>query len=375
MIYLDHAATTPVARAVLEEMLPYFSEVYGNPSSQHRAGKRALAAVDRARDTVAELLGVRPQEIYFTSGGTESDNWALRGVLAASGKGHALLSPIEHPALLETAKALSRQGYAIDYLPVNAQGIVDVAGVRERLRPDTAVVCCMWANNEVGTLQPIEELAALAHANGSLFFTDAVQAMGSEPVSLAHADLAAFSAHKFYGPKGIGVLYVKSGVKIAPILTGGHQERGRRGGTTDTPLIVGLAKALSLALEDREQNHAYVKGLRDGFLTELLSEPGISLNGAADRRLAANANLRFSGVSGESMAHNLDLVGICVSTGSACTSGAVKPSHVLLAMGQTEEQAGEAVRFTFGLTNTKEDVHAAAERVKALYHRLRGETI
>lgn len=371
MIYLDHAATTPVAKEVLHAMLPYFSEVYGNPSSQHQAGKRAIAAVDEARDTVASLLKVKPQEIYFTSGGTEADNWALRGVLAAGGKKHALISAIEHPAVLETAKELVKQGYRIDFLPVDERGIVKTDKAKALLRPDTALVACMWANNEVGTLQPVEELSEIAHANGSLFFTDCVQAMGSEPVSLQGMDLLSFSAHKFYGPKGIGVLYVKSGTRLSRLITGGHQERGLRGGTTDTPLIVGLAKSLSLALANRAEYAGYIKELRDLFVDELLSESGVSLNGDRALRLSGNANLRFAGVSGESMVFNLDLAGVCASTGSACTSGAVHPSHVLLAMGQSEAEAREAVRFTFGLTNTREDVLQAVKEVKALYRRLK----
>ena len=337
-IYFDHAATTPVDPRVLEKMLPYFTDNFGNPNSQHAFGRRAVTAVDEARDTVAKCIGAKPSEIYFTSGGTESDNWAMRGAahaLANRGK-HLIISAVEHPAMLSAAKELQREGFEVTLAPVDGYGTVDLAKLEEAIRPDTVFIGVMAANNEVGTLQPVKEIAALAKARGIAFFTDAVQAAGTLEVNVKElgADMLSLSGHKFYGPKGVGVLYVRSGLKLARLVAGGHQERGMRGGTTNVPGIVGLAEALRLSQEHLHENAAYVAGLRDRFVARVQKEiPFVKYNGHPENRLPGNANFSFRYIEGESLLFSLDLAGIAVSSGSACSSGSLEPSHVLLAMG------------------------------------------
>lgn len=375
-VYFDHAATTPVDERVLQKMLPYFTDNFGNPNSQHWFGRRSVTAVDEARDTVASLIGAKPSEIYFTSGGTESDNWAIRGAAharAEKGK-HLIISAVEHPAMITTAKELEKEGFEISLAPVDEYGTVDVEKLKSLLRPDTIFVGIMTANNEVGTIQPLAEISGLCRERGILFFTDAVQAAGALKIDVNDpaVDLLSFSGHKFYGPKGVGVLYIRSGLKLGKIITGGHQERTMRGGTTNVPAIVGLAEALRLAQEEREKNAAYVSSLRDRFISRVLHEiPYVKLNGHPQNRLPANANFSFRYIEGESLLFSLDLAGIAVSSGSACSSGSLEPSHVLLAMGLPEGLAHGSIRFSFGKDNTPAQIDYAVDRLKEIVVKLR----
>ncbi len=376
MFYFDHAATTPVDPRVLQKMLPYFTENFGNPNSQHACGRRAAAAVDEARDTVASLIGAKPSEIYFTSGGTESDNWALRGAAHANaerGK-HLIVSAVEHPAMISTAKELQKEGFEVTFAAVDEFGRVDVEELRKSIRPDTTFIGVMTANNEIGTIQPIAEISALARERGIVFFTDAVQAAGALKLNVKEptVDMLSFSGHKFYGPKGVGVLYVRSGVRVGKIITGGHQERSMRGGTTNVPGIVGLAEAFRLANEEMAQNNAHVSAIRDRFIARVLREiPYVKLNGHPKDRLPNNANFSFRYIEGESLLFSLDLAGIAVSSGSACSSGSLEPSHVLLATGLPEGLAHGSIRFSFGKENTAEQIDIAVEKLKEIVVRLR----
>ena len=376
MFYFDHAATTPVDSRVLQKMLPYFTENFGNPNSQHAYGRRTAAAVDEARDTVASLIGAKPNEIYFTSGGTESDNWALRGAAHANaerGK-HLIVSAVEHPAMISTAKELQKEGFEVTFAAVDEFGRVDLQKLKDSIRPDTTFIGVMTANNEIGTLQPIAEISALARERGILFFTDAVQAAGALKLNVKEpaVDMLSFSGHKFYGPKGVGVLYVRSGVRLGKIITGGHQERSMRGGTTNVPGIVGLAEAFRLANEEMAQNNAHVSAIRDRFIARVLREiPYVKLNGHPKDRLPNNANFSFRYIEGESLLFSLDLAGIAVSSGSACSSGSLEPSHVLLATGLPEGLAHGSIRFSFGKENTAEQIDIAVEKLKEIVVRLR----
>lgn len=376
MFYFDHAATTPVDPRVLQKMLPYFTENFGNPNSQHACGRRAAAAVDEARDTVASLIGAKPNEIYFTSGGTESDNWALRGAAHANaerGK-HLIVSAVEHPAMISTAKELQKEGFEVTFAAVDEFGKVDLQKLKDSIRPDTTFIGVMTANNEIGTLQPVAEISALARERGITFFTDAVQAAGALKLNVKEptVDMLSFSGHKFYGPKGVGVLYVRSGVRVGKIITGGHQERSMRGGTTNVPGIVGLAEAFRLANEEMAQNNAHVSAIRDRFIARVLREiPYVKLNGHPKDRLPNNANFSFRYIEGESLLFSLDLAGIAVSSGSACSSGSLEPSHVLLATGLPEGLAHGSIRFSFGKENTAEQIDIAVEQLKEIVVRLR----
>ena len=364
-IYFDHAATTPVDERVLQKMLPYFSEKFGNPNSQHFFGREAVSAGDEAAN-----------EIYFTSGGTESDNWALRGTAYAMrerGK-HLIVSAVEHPAMITTAKELMREGFDVTFAEVDEYGVVDADKLIKEVREDTVFIGIMAANNEVGSIQPIKKIAAFAKEKGIVFFTDAVQAAGAMKLDVKElgVDMLSFSGHKFYGPKGIGVLYVRSGLKLGKIITGGHQERGMRGGTTNTPAIVGMAEALRIADREREENNCKISALRDRFIARVLKEiPYIRLNGHPNDRLPANANFSFEYVEGEALLYNLDLAGIAVSSGSACTSGSLEPSHVLLAMGLDKETAKSSIRFSFGRENSAEEVDFAVDKLKEIIVKLR----
>ena len=376
MFYFDHAATTPVDSRVLQKMLPYFTENFGNPNSQHAYGRRTAAAVDEARDTVASLIGAKPNEIYFTSGGTESDNWALRGAAHANaerGK-HLIVSAVEHPAMISTARELQKEGFEVTFAAVDEFGKVDLQKLKDSIRPDTTFIGVMTANNEIGTIQPIAEISALARERGIVFFTDAVQAAGALKLNVKEptVDMLSFSGHKFYGPKGVGVLYVRSGVRVGKIITGGHQERSMRGGTTNVPGIVGLAEAFRLANEEMAQNNAHVSAIRDRFIARVLREiPYVKLNGHPKDRLPNNANFSFRYIEGESLLFSLDLAGIAVSSGSACSSGSLEPSHVLLATGLPEGLAHGSIRFSFGKENTAEQIDIAVEKLKEIVVRLR----
>lgn len=375
-IYFDHAATTPVDPRVLEKMLPYFTQKFGNPNSQHAFGRETVCAVDDARDEIAACIGAKSSEIYFTSGGTEADNWALRGAaysFANRGR-HLIVSAVEHPAMIATAKELAKKGFEVTFAEVDEYGAVDLEKLEKAIRSDTVFVGVMTANNEVGTIQPVKEIAALCKAKGIVFFTDAVQAAGAIQLNVKEigADMLSFSAHKFYGPKGIGVLYIRSGLKIEKLVSGGHQERSMRGGTTNVPAVVGMAEALRIATQSLDENAAYVSAIRDHFIHRVLREiPYVKLNGHPEKRLPANANFSFRYIEGESLLFSLDLKNIAVSSGSACSSGSLEPSHVLLAMGLPEGLAHGSIRFSFGKHNTMEEADYAVDALKEIVLRLR----
>ena len=377
-IYFDHAATTLTDERVLRKMLPYFGEIFGNPNSQHAFGREAQKAVDEARDTIAKLIGAKPNEFYFTSGGTESDNWALREICRAlKGKGrHLIISKIEHAAMLSTAKELEKDGFEFSYIGVDKEGFIDLEELESAIRPDTILIGCMYANNEIGTIEPIAEIGKIARRHGIFFFTDAVQAMGALPIDVSSSDidLMSFSSHKFNGPKGMGALYIRTGVPLGRLISGGHQERTRRGGTTNVPGVVGMAEALRLTKETQAEDSAYVASLRDRFIGRVTEEiPYVKLNGPKDgtKRLPNNADFSFEYIEGESILFSLDLAGIAVSSGSACSSGSLEPSHVLLATGVPEELAHGSIRFTFGKENTVEEVDYAVDTLKEIVGRLR----
>lgn len=376
-IYFDHAATTPLCKEALNKMLPYFSEIYGNANSQHCFGREAVKAVDEARDTIAKLLNAKPSEIYFTSGGTEGDNWAIRGVAHAykeKGK-HLIISPIEHAAMITTAKELEKDGFEISFMKVDEEGFIDLNHLKSIIRPDTIFIGAMMANNEVGTIEPIKEMAKIAHEHGIIAFTDAVQAAGVLKIDVKDlgVDLLSMSSHKIYGPKGMGALYIRNGLKLDSIITGGHQERMKRGGTTNVPSVVGFAEAFRIAVRDIDENFKYVSSLRDHFIDRVLAEvPFVKLNGPRkENRLPANADFSFKFIEGESILFSLDLAGIAVSSGSACSSGSLEPSHVLLALGLPEGLAHGSIRFSFGKHNTLEEVDYAVETIKSAVERLR----
>ena len=368
IVYLDHAATTPLDKNVIEKMLPYMTDNFGNANSLHTFGRRAVMAVDDSRDTVARLIGAKPNEVYFTSGGTEGDNWAINSVIKAykdKGK-HVIISPIEHPALHETALSLNSDGYDVEFMKVDNCGKVDLAHLKSIVRQDTIFVGCMMANNEFGTIEPIKEIAKIAHSVGAICFTDAVQTTGviNYNVKDLDVDMLSMSAHKFYGPKGVGALYVKNGVKLLPLVAGGHQERSKRGGTTNVAGIVGMATALKIALSNVDKNNSHVKELKDRFergLKENLTD--ITINGDLEDRLYANSNVTFNGISGEALLFNLDLNGVCASNGSACSAGSIEPSRALINIGLSKADALSTVRFTFGKNNTVEDVDYAIKVV------------
>ena len=376
-IYFDHAATTPLCEEAFDKMKPYFTENFGNANSQHCFGREAVKAVDEARDTIASIINCKPGELYFTSGGTESDNWALRGIASAhkdKGK-HIIISPIEHAAMITTAKELVKDGFEIEFMKVDEEGFVDLEHLKSIIRDDTILVACMMANNEVGTIEPIKEIAEIAHSKNAVMFTDAVQAAGvlKIDVKALGVDLMSMSSHKIYGPKGVGALYIRTGLKIDSIITGGHQERTKRGGTTNVPGVVGLAKAFEIADRDVDKNFEYVSSLRDRFINKVLAEvPFVKLNGPRkEGRLPANADFSFRYIEGESILFSLDLAGIAVSSGSACSSGSLEPSHVLLALGLPEGLAHGSIRFSFGKHNTAEEIDYAVEVLKQAVDRLR----
>jgi len=358
--YLDHAATTPVDPRVLRAMLPFFTERAGNASSVHEFGQDARGAVDQARSQVAGAIGARPDEIVFTSGATESDNLAVMGVvLAAEGRGrHLVTTAIEHHAVLEVCRFLEARGCAVTYVPVDGRGIVDPDDVRRALRPDTVLVSVMAANNEIGTLQPIAEIGRLARERHIPFHTDATQLVGAAPVDVngLQVDLLSLSAHKRYGPKGVGALFVRTGTPLVPLQRGGSHERGRRGGTENVPGIVGLGEALRIALEEMAAEAPRLTALRDRLIRGALEVPGAHLNGDPVRRLPNNANLSFDDTDSQSLVMGLDLHGIASSSGSACTSGSMEPSHVLVALGLPPARAAAAVRLTLGRGSTDAEI-------------------
>lgn len=376
MIYLDHAATTAVAPEVLEEMLPYFCEQYGNPSTMYRLGTHNKKAVNEGKRQLAGMLGARMEEIYFTSGGTESDNWAIRGVAegyAHKGR-HIITTGIEHHGVLHPCQYLEKQGYRITYLKVDDRGLVSMEELREAICPDTILISVMFANNEVGTIQPIREIGALAREKGILFHTDAVQAFGHLDINVEELgiDLLSASGHKINGPKGIGFLYVNKEVQLPPLLHGGAQERGMRAGTENVPGIVGLVKAAQLWQEQRKMRLEIERELQAYLFQRLTGEiPHCIVNGHVSQRLSGNVHVSFPGIEGESLLIMLDMKGICASSGSACTTGARSPSHVLLAMGLSEQEARGSLRLTLSWENTREELDEAVEAIKEIVGRLR----
>ena len=379
-IYLDNAATTACAPEVLEAMLPYFTQTLGNASSIHAFGRDSKRAVEAARRQVMKALNAAaPQEIIFTGGGSESDNWAIKGAaFARQGRGrHIVTTAIEHHAVLHTCQWLETQGFEVTYLPVDADGRVCVADVAQAIRPDTILVSVMTANNEVGTLQPVAEIGALCRAREVLFHTDAVQAIGAIPgyVQAMQVDMLSLSAHKFHGPKGVGALYVRKGVKLDNLIHGGAQERGFRAGTENTPGIVGLGVAIAQATEHLADNAARMTALRERLIAGVMERvAGVRLNGHPTERLPGNVNLSFEGVEGEALLLRLDLAGVAGSSGSACTSGTLDPSHVLLALGLTEAQAHGSLRLSLGTDTTAAQIDAVLERLPPIVADLRAMT-
>ena len=360
-IYLDNAATTAVSKPVLEKMLPYFSTIYGNASTIYETGREARKALEEARRAVAEAINCKPNEIYFTAGGSESDNWAIKGTAYANkAKGkHIITSKIEHHAVLHTCQFLEKQGFDVTYLPVDEYGRVSVEDVEKAIRPDTILISIMTANNEIGTLQPVEKIGEIAKAHKVLFHTDAVQAIGAIEVDVEkwHVDMLSMSGHKFHAPKGIGVLYVRNGVRLDNLVHGGAQERGRRAGTENVSGIVGLGEAIRLATANIPEKAKRLSALRDKLINGILSSiPDVRLNGHPTERLPNNANVSIRYVEGEAMLLRLDMNGIAASSGSACTSGSLDPSHVLLAIGLPHEIAHGSLRFSLTDTTTEEEI-------------------
>jgi cysteine desulfurase len=376
-LYLDHNATTPLLPEVIERMMAVLRDEFGNPSSVHHFGQQAKAVVDDARSEVANLIGAEPSEVLFTSGGTEADNIAIRGAaeaLETTGRRHLVASAIEHEAVLNTLKALAKRGWRTTLLPVDQSGIVSPAALREALADDTAVVSVMHANNEIGTIQPIAELARLAHARGALFHTDAVQSAGKIPIDVKAlgVDMLSMSAHKFYGPKGVGALWIRRGLRVMPILTGGRQERSRRAGTENVAGIVGMGVAARTASDKMEDEGRRLSALRDRLEAGILrSVPGTAVNGSASARVPNTSNISFDRIEAESLLIALDLQGVAVSTGSACSSGTLEPSHVLKAMGFNAHRAQNSIRFSLGAANTEKEIDHVIAVLPAIVDKLR----
>lgn len=376
MIYLDNAATTKTAPEVVESMLPYFSTYYGNPSSIYSLGAESKAAVNEAREIIAESLGAAGNEIYFTAGGSEADNWALKATAEAyaqKGK-HIITSKIEHHAILHTCEYLEKNGFEVTYVGVDENGILDLEELKAAIRPDTILISVMYANNEIGTIQPIKEIGEIAKEHGIIFHTDAVQAYGQLPISVeeCHIDMLSASGHKLNGPKGIGFLYIRKGLKLRSFIHGGAQERARRAGTENVPGIVGLGAAVKRAFAIMEEKTAKEIELRDYLIAKIRNMiPYCRLNGDEIKRLPNNVNFSFEFIEGESLLIMLDQKGICASSGSACTSGSLDPSHVLLAIGLKHEVAHGSLRMTLSEENTKEEMDIVAESVKEIVERLR----
>ena len=376
-VYADNAATTKLSDTALQAMLPYLQDTYGNASSLYRIGQTAHHGVQAARETVAKVLNAETNEIYFTSGGSEADNWAIKGIaelMAKKGKKHIITTSFEHHAVLHTVKKLEQYGFEITYLPVYENGIVKVEDVKNAIREDTALVTVMYANNEIGTIQPIAEIGAVCHEKGVLFHTDAVQAAGHLPIDVKaqNIDLLSMSAHKFHGPKGIGALYCRQGIRLPNLIEGGAQERGKRAGTENIPAIRGMAAALEEACANIDANAAHLIPLRDKLIAGLAEIPHSALNGSAEKRLPSNVNFCFEGIEGESLLLLLDDKGICASSGSACTSGSLDPSHVLLAIGRVHDVAHGSLRLSLGEDVTEEQIDYLIQATKDVVTYLRG---
>ena len=374
-IYLDYNSTTPVDPRVLAAMLPYLAENFGNANSIHSSGQRARAAVDAARQAVAELLGAKAAEIVFTCGGTEADNLAIFGIVnpCDQPRKHVVTTAIEHHAVLNTAQALEKQGVDVTYVPVSREGIVDPEDLREAIRPETVLLSVMLANNEIGTIQPIEEIGRIAAEEDVYFHCDAVQAAGKMAIDVRKlgVDLLSISGHKLYAPKGVGALFVKAGTELGPMFFGGHHERDRRPGTENVPGIVGLGKAAQLAMENLDADAARLAALRDRFENALLALPGVRVNGSVRERAPNTSNLSFDAAGGEALVIALDLQGVMCSSGAACSSGAVEPSHVLTAIGLTPDQARSSLRFSLGRPTTEQEIDEAIRIIPPVVERLR----
>ena len=376
IIYLDNAATTKTRPEVVDAMLPYFTEFYGNPSSVYDFSAEPKKAIAHARETIAGALGAKPNEIYFTNGGTESDNWALIATAEAyQNKGnHIITTKIEHHAILHTCDYLENRGFSVTYLDVDEYGVVKLDELKKAIRPETILISVMFANNEIGTVQPIKEIGEIANKNGILFHTDAVQAFGHVPINVdeCHIDMLSSSAHKLNGPRGVGFLYIRTGVKTKAFIHGGAQERKRRGGTENTPGIVGFGKAVEIAMATMKERTQQEKTLRDHLIERVMKEvPFVRLNGHPSKRLSNNANFAFQFIEGESLLIMLDMDGICGSSGSACTSGSLDPSHVLLAIGLPHEIAHGSLRLTLNEEITMEQIDFTVESIKKIVARLR----
>lgn len=376
MIYLDNAATTRTNPEIVKAMLPYFSEYYGNPSSVYSFSNYSKEAVEKAREQVAKAIGANKEEIYFTAGGSESDNWALTATAEAYQKKgrHIITSKIEHHAVLHTCQYLEKRGFEVTYLDVDEYGIVDLEQLKSAIRPDTILISIMFANNEIGTIQPVKEIGEIAREHGILFHTDAVQAFGHVPICVADLNISMLSAsgHKLNGPKGIGFLYIRKGIKTRSFIHGGAQERKRRAGTENVPGIVGLGLAAEMAVQSMEERAKKEAALRDYLIDRILKEvPYVRVNGHRTKRLPNNVNLAFQFIEGESLLIMLDMAGICGSSGSACTSGSLDPSHVLLAIGLPHEIAHGSLRLTLSEENTREEMDYTAKKIKEIVERLR----
>lgn len=374
--YFDNAGTTSVRTEVVQEMLPFLEQKYGNPSSLYSVGREAKKAIEIAREKVANLINCKPSEIYFTGSGSESDNTAIKGIMYRRGnrKRHIITSKIEHPAVLHTCQFLERQGFRVTYLNVDREGFVNINELKNSIRDDTGIISIMFANNEIGTIQPIYEIAKIAQMHNIVFHTDAVQACGNIPIDVKKMgiDMLSLSGHKIHAPKGIGALYVRNGIEFEKLIEGGHQEKNKRGGTENVAGIVGLGKACELAKNEMNMHMKHLQEIRDYYIDKVNeSIKDIKLNGSIQNRLPGNANFSFKGVEGEALLLNLDAKGICASSGSACSSGSQNPSHVLTAIGLTPEQAFSALRTTFGDENTKEDIDYLVDNLKEIVCHLR----
>ena len=375
-IYFDNAATTKLDGEVLQEMIPYLKENYGNASSIYKLGRESRKAVEESREKIAKVLNCKTNEIYFTAGGSESDNTAIKGIARANkNKGnHIITSKIEHPAVLETCKQLEKEGFEISYISVDENGIINLEELKNSIKPTTILITVMFANNEIGTIEPIEEIGKIAKENNVYFHTDAVQAVGSINIDVQklYIDSLSLSGHKFYGPKGIGALYVKTGVKFEKFVDGGHQERNKRAGTENVAGIVGIGKAIELAYNNLDEHNNKIKELKDYYIEQVKAKiPYIKINGDMEKRLPGNSNISFKFIEGEGLLLNLDLKGICASSGSACTSGSLDPSHVLLAIGLPHEIAHGSLRISIGKYNTKEEIDYLVKNLVEIVNRLR----
>ena len=375
-IYFDNSATTRIDEEVLKEMMPYLKENYGNASSIYKLGRTSKKAIEESREKIAKAINANPEDIYFTAGGSESDNTIIKGIAHFNkNKGnHIITSKIEHPAVLETCKQLEQEGFEVAYINVDNNGIIDLEELKKSIRENTILISIMFANNEIGTIQPIKEIGEIAKKHKIVFHTDAVQAIGSVPIDVKelNIDSLSLSAHKFYGPKGIGALYVKNGIKFRKLIAGGHQEKDKRAGTENVAGIVGMGKAIEIATNNIADHNEKIQKLRDYYISEIKEKiPNIKINGDLEKRLPGNANISFESIKGDSLLFNLDLKGICASSGSACTSGSIDPSHVLKAINVPEKFLDNSLRISIGKYNTKEEVDYLIKNLTEIVNRLR----